>query len=225
MGATGFGYELARQFGLRVIEPRPALVPLVLGKNEARWTELAGVAADVKVKIAGLGGKAEFREKMLVTHWGLSGPAILQASSYWRPGEELVVDFAPGSNVLGELMTPRARRTDMALNQALRDVLPQRMAGFLADEGGPDGWSDTAIEACERRLHNWSFHPVKTEGFEKAEVTAGGVDTCELNAKTMEARKSSGLFFIGEVVDVTGWLGGFNFQWAWASGVAAGQAV
>ena len=225
MGATAFGYELARHFGLHVVEPRPALVPLVLGGDAARWTELAGVAADVEVKIAGTGGKAQFREKMLVTHWGLSGPAILQASSYWRPGEELVVDFAPGRNVLRELMMPKARRTDTAFNQALRDWLPQRMAGFLADEGGPDGWSNAALEACERRLHNWAFHPVKTEGFDKAEVTAGGVDTCELNAKTMEARKASGLFFIGEVVDVTGWLGGFNFQWAWASGVAAGQAV
>jgi hypothetical protein len=225
MGATAFGYELARHFGLHVVEPRPALVPLVLGGDEARWTELAGVAADVEVKIAGTGGKAQFREKMLVTHWGLSGPAILQASSYWRPGEELVVDFAPGRNVLCELMMPKARRADTAFNQALRDVLPQRMAGFLADEGGPDGWSNAALEACERKLHSWVFRPTKTEGFEKAEVTAGGVDTNELNAKTMEAREVSGLFFIGEVVDVTGWLGGFNFQWAWASGVAAGQAV
>jgi predicted Rossmann fold flavoprotein len=225
MGATGRGYEFARQFGLKVIEPRAALVPFVLGGNEARWTELAGVAADVEVTIAGPGGKAKFREKMLVTHWGLSGPAILQASSYWRPGEEVTVDFAPGASLLGEMMKPQARRTDAALRQALRDVLPQRMAGFLADEGGPEGWSNAAIEACEKKLHGWKFHPVKTEGFEKAEVTAGGVDTNELNAKTMEARNASGVFFIGEVVDVTGWLGGFNFQWAWASGVAAGLAV
>lgn len=225
MGATGLGYELARQFAVRVIEPRPALAPLVLGGNEVRWTELAGVAADVEVRTAGSGGKAKFREKMLVTHWGLSGPAILQASSYWRPGEELVVDFAPGSNLLSELMMPHAPRTDTAFKQALRDVLPQRMAGFLADEGGPAGWSNAALESCEQRLHSWEFHPVKTEGFEKAEVTAGGVDTNELNAKTMEARHAPGLFFIGEVVDVTGWLGGFNFQWAWASGVASGQAV
>ena len=225
MGATGLGYELARHFGLQLVEPRPALVPIVLGGDDARWTGLAGVAADVEVKIAGTGGKAQFKERMLVTHLGLSGPAILQASSFWRPGEELLVDFAPGRHVLCELMMPQARRTDTAFNQALRDVLPQRMAGFLADEGGPDGWSNTALEACERRLHSWVFRPTKTEGFENAEVTAGGVDTSELNAKTMEARKASGLFFIGEVVDVTGWLGGFNFQWAWASGVAAGQAV
>jgi predicted Rossmann fold flavoprotein len=225
MGATGFGYQLARQFGMRVIEPRPALVPLVLGGDEARWTELAGVAADVEVLVSGWGGKAKFREKMLVTHRGLSGPAILQASSYWRPGEELSVDFAPGINVLSELMMPHARRTDTSFKQALRDVLPQRMSVFLAGEGRPAGWSNAALEACEQRLHAWAFHPVKSEGFEKAEVTAGGLDTNELNAKTMEARKTPGLFFVGEVVDVTGWLGGFNFQWAWASGTSAGQAV
>jgi len=225
MGATGIGYELARQFSMRVIEPRPALVPLVLGGVEARWTELAGVAVDVEARTTGSGGKAKFREMMLVTHRGLSGPAILQASSYWRPGEELVVDFAPGSDLLSGLMAPQARRTDTAFKQALRDVLPQSLAGFLVDAAGPDGWSNTALELCERRMHSWVFHPVRTEGFEKAEVTAGGVDTDELNAKTMEAKNASGLFFIGEVVDVTGWLGGFNFQWAWASGVAAGQAV
>jgi len=225
MGATGRGYELARQFGVKVIEPRPALVPLVLGGAEAGWTELAGIAADVEVMVAGSGGKANFREKMLVTHWGLSGPAILQASSYWRLGESLEVDFAPGVDLLGDLMTPRARRTEAEFRQILREVLPQRMAGFLADRGGPKGWSNAALEACERKLHGWEFHPEKTEGFDKAEVTAGGVDTNELNAKTMEARHVPGLFFIGEVVDVTGWLGGFNFQWAWASGVAAGKAV
>jgi len=225
MGATGFGYELARRFGMRVIEPRPALVPLVLGGEEARWTELAGVAAAVEVRAEGAGRRVKFRDKMLVTHRGLSGPAILQASSYWRPGEELLVDFAPGVDVLSELMTPQARRTETVFKQALRDVLPQRMSGFLAGEGRPEGWSNAALEACERRLHGWAFQPVKTEGFEKAEVTAGGVDTSELNAKTMEARKAPGLFFVGEVVDVTGWLGGFNFQWAWASGVSAGQAV
>ena len=230
MGATGRGYELARQFGVKVIEPRPALVPLVLGGAEARWTELAGVSADVEVNVAGSGEKAKFhekkfREKMLVTHWGLSGPAILQASSYWRPGEKVVVDFAPGVDLLGVLMTPRARRTEAALRQILREVMPQRMAGFLADTGGPEGWSNAALESCERKLHGWEFHPLKTEGFDKAEVTAGGVDTNELNAKSMEVRHFPGLFFIGEGVDVTGWLGGFNFQWAWASGMAAGQAV
>lgn len=223
IGATGFGYQAARQFGLEVIEPRPALVPLVLGGDEAAWTKLAGVAAEVEVS-AGVPG-VKFREKMLVTHRGLSGPAILQVSSYWRPGEEMAVDLAPGVDLLGGLMAPGARRTESAFRQMLREKLPLRMASFVAEGGEPLGWSNAALEACEQRLHHWAFHPAKTEGFEKAEVTAGGVSTEELNAKTMEARRQPGLFFIGEVVDVTGWLGGFNFQWAWASGVAAGQVV
>ena len=219
MGATGLGYELARQFGLGVVSPRPALVPLVLGGDEAAWTELTGVSAEV----VALAGGAKFREKMLVTHRGVSGPAVLQASSYWRPGDELVVDFAPDVDVLARLMEPRARRDLGALRQALREVLPQRLAGFLAEAGAPTGWGNAALEACARRLHGWKLHPVGTEGFEKAEVTAGGVDTDGLQARTMEARAVPGLYFIGEAVDVTGWLGGFNFQWAWASGVVAGR--
>jgi predicted Rossmann fold flavoprotein len=225
LGATGRGYQLARQFGMRVVNPRPALVPLVLGGDEAAWAELAGVAAEVEVRTAGTGCEASFRDKMLVTHRGLSGPAVLQASSYWRSGEELVVDFAPEMNVLGALMEPGARRVGVTFRQALRKVLPQRLAGFLADASSPKGWSNAALEACEQRLHRWAFHPKGTEGFEKAEVTAGGVDTAGLQARTMEARGVHGLFFIGEAVDVTGQLGGFNFQWAWASAVAAGRAV
>jgi predicted Rossmann fold flavoprotein len=225
MGATGLGYDLARQFGLQMVEPRPALVPLVLGGDEAAWTALTGVAADVEASA----GRAKFREKMLVTHRGLSGPAILQASSYWRPGEPLLVDFAPelarGAGLLEALHDPRARRELSSLKQALRAVLPQRLASHLAEVAAPKGWSNTALEACERDLRRWPFHPVGTEGFDKAEVTAGGVDTNGLQARTMEARTVPGLYFIGEVVDVTGWLGGFNFQWAWASGVAAGRAV
>jgi predicted Rossmann fold flavoprotein len=229
MGATGLGYELATQFGLEVVTPRPALVPLVLGGDEAAWTELAGVSAEV---VASAGG-AKFREKMLVTHRGVSGPAVLQASSYWRPGDELVLDFAPHSvpdsaprgDVLGGLMQPRARRDLAALKQALKEVLPHRLAGFLAETSAPKGWGNAALEACERQLHGWKLHPVGTEGFEKAEVTAGGVDTNAMQARTMAARAVPGLFFIGEAVDVTGWLGGFNFQWAWASGVAAGKSV
>ena len=221
MGATGLGYEIARQFGLKVVPPRPALVPLKLGGDEEAWTELAGVAAEV---VASAGG-VKFREKMLVTHRGVSGPAVLQASSYWRPGEELAIDFAPDADVLRVLMEPGARRDAGALKLALRGVLPQRLAGFLAATGAPEGWSNASIEACERRLHRWALRPVGTEGFEKAEVTAGGVDTDGLHARTMEARAVPGLYFIGEVMDVTGWLGGFNFQWAWASGVAAGKAV
>jgi len=225
LGATGLGYELARQFGLRVIVPRLALVPLTLGGDEAGWTELAGVAAMVEATAGG----ATFREKMLVTHRGLSGPAILQASSYWRPGETLVLDFAPqlvaGADLLGALREPGARRDLGALKRALSDVLPQRLAGFLAKAGAPKGWSNAALQACERGLRQWALHPVGTEGFEKAEVTAGGVDTRDLQARTMEARSVPGLFFIGEAVDVTGQLGGFNFQWAWASAVAAGRAA
>ena len=165
-----------------------------------------------------------FREKMLVTHRGLSGPAVLQASSYWWPGEELVFDLAPDADVLASLKLPRARRDQAALRQALREVLPQRLAAFLAETCMPQGWSNADLEACERRLHAWRLRPVGSEGFDKAEVTAGGVDTDGLHARTMEARAVPGLYFIGEAVDVTGWLGGFNFQWAWASGVAAGKA-
>lgn len=228
LGATGFGYDLARQFGLRVVEPRPALVPLVLGKDESCWTELAGVSAEVAAWSGnGRGRQAapHFREKMLVTHRGLSGPAVLQASSYWRPGEPLLMDFAPGLSakepLLSALRAKGARRDATALKQALRGLLPQRLANHLADAAG--GWSNAALEAFEHRLRRWEFHPTGTEGFEKAEVTAGGVDTDELQARTMEARSVPGLFFIGEVVDVTGHLGGFNFQWAWASAVAAGK--
>ena len=222
MGATGLAYDLARQFGLRVIEPRPGLVPLLLDGAEGRWTELAGVAADV---VASADGGPGFREKLLVTHRGLSGPAVLQASSYWRKGRPLVVDLAPDADVLKQMREPRARRDAAAFRQALRERMPQRLAGHLAEAGPPEGWSNAALEACERRLHGWAFHPVGTEGFEKAEVTAGGVDTAGLQSRTMEARAVPGLFFIGEAVDVTGWLGGFNFQWAWASAVAAGRAV
>jgi hypothetical protein len=257
LGATGLGYELAAQFGLNVIEPRPALVPLVLGGDEAGWTELAGVAADVvawaepgfekhpsgaKAQAHSAGStyglkpvpfkelkSVRFREKMLVTHRGLSGPAVLQASSYWRPGEALLLNFLPElaaqADLFDGLKQPGARRDLVALRRALREVLPQRLANYLAEIGGPKGWSNAALEECERRLRRWEFNPVGTEGFEKAEVTAGGVDTRELQARTMEALSAPGLFFIGEAVDVTGQLGGFNFQWAWASGVAAGRAV
>jgi hypothetical protein len=225
LGATGLGYELARQFGLAVVEPRPALVPLMLGGAEAGWTALAGVAAEVEARAGG----TSFTEKMLVTHRGLSGPAILQASSYWHPGEALRLDFFPDletkTGLFEALKMPGARRDEAALRQTLRERLPQRLASFLAETGAPKGWSNAALEACERRLRQWELHPVGTEGFAKAEVTAGGVDTAGLEARTMEARVVPGLFFIGEVVDVTGQLGGFNFQWAWASGTAAGRAV
>jgi predicted Rossmann fold flavoprotein len=232
LGATGFAYDLARQFGLRIIEPRPALVPLLLGGDESRWTGLAGVSAEVTAQVHLPGARRPtpaFREKLLVTHRGLSGPAVLQASAYWQPGQPLLVDFAPGVAKAGDLLAaltqPGGRRDVLALRQVLRTVLPQRLAAFLAEAAGPSGWSNSALESWERTLHRWPFHPSGTEGFEKAEVTAGGVNTDDLHARTMEARNLPGLFFIGEAVDVTGHLGGFNFQWAWASAVAAGRAV
>jgi predicted Rossmann fold flavoprotein len=229
LGATGLGYRLAQQFGLAVVAPRPALVPLVLGGAEVGWTELAGVSAMVEAWADGTHGPVRFREKMLVTHRGLSGPAVLQASSYWRPGEALVLDLAPGldadEGLLDALRQPGVRRDLSALRQALCEVLPQRLAKHLTEINGSQGWSNAALEARELELHRWTFHPVGTEGFEKAEVTAGGVDTRELQARTLEARAVPRLYFVGEVVDVTGQLGGFNFQWAWASGVAAGRAV
>ncbi len=224
LGATGLGYELARQFGLNVLAPRPALVPLVLDAAEAGWTELTGLAVEVEVRADG----ARFHEKMLVTHRGLSGPAVLQASSYWRPGQPIQVDFFPDSSsgsVLESLIAPRARRDEAALRQALRNRLPQRLANHLVEAAAPTGWSNAALAECERQMRQWVFHPAGTEGFEKAEVTAGGVDTAALHARSMEARNVAGLFFIGEAVDVTGQLGGFNFQWAWASAVAAASAV
>ncbi|MGD0831421.1 MAG: NAD(P)/FAD-dependent oxidoreductase [Terracidiphilus sp.] len=225
LGATSLGYDLARQFGLPVIAPSPALVPLVLGGAEAAWTQLAGIAADIVASA----GAARFHEKMLVTHRGLSGPAILQASSYWRPGEPLLLDFAPqlaaNADLLAALRQPSARRDEAAFRQALRQFLPQRLANYLAQIAAPHGWSNAALQACEKQLRAWKLHPVATEGFEKAEVTAGGVDTNSLHARTMEARPVAGLYFIGEVVDVTGQLGGYNFQWAWASATAAGKAV
>ncbi len=221
LGATGLAYELVRQFGLKMVATRPALVPLVLGR-EKEWTELAGVSTEVVVQA---GGGPKFREKLLVTHRGLSGPAVLQASSYWRTGEPLVVDFAPGARVLDPLLQQGARRDATALKQSLREVMPQRLATFIAETAAPKGWTNAALGACERGLHRWEFHPTGTEGYEKAEVTAGGVDTDGLQARTMEARAVPGLYFIGEAVDVTGHLGGFNFQWAWASAVAAGRAL
>lgn len=226
MGATGLVYELARQFGLKLIQTRPALVPLLLGGAEKGWTELAGVSADVTVQAA---RGPKFREKLLVTHRGLSGPAVLQASSYWRSGETIHVDFAPEMNgqtkLLASMLEHGGRRDALQFKQALRDVVPQRLAAHLAEAGAPQGWSNASLEAAERRVRCWEFRPAGTEGFEKAEVTAGGVDTDGLNSKTMEARTVPGLYFIGEGVDVTGHLGGFNFQWAWASAMAAASSL
>ncbi len=226
MGATGFGYSVAEQFGLRVIECRPALVPLVMGGEDAsRWCDLTGLSAEVVAAAGTKRRRGSFKEKMLVTHRGLSGPAILQVSSYWRAGEAVEVDLAPGVEVFAPLLVKNARRDAGAAVMALRTVLPGRMAERWVALHEPAGWTNTALAAMEQEVHTWRVVPAGTEGYAKAEVTAGGVDTAELDAKTMESRKVPGLYFIGEVVDVTGWLGGYNFQWAWASGVSAGRAV
>jgi len=223
MGATGLAYDLARQFGLNVVAPRAALVPLLLGGNEKTWTQLTGVSADVTIQAAG--GPA-FREKLLITHRGLSGPAVLQASSYWRPGEPIAVDFAPENNaLLGPLFIQGARRDTVSFRQALQTALPQRLAVQMSELALPTAWTNSALDSAERALHHWRFHPTGTEGFEKAEVTAGGIDTAGLNSRTMETKAIPGLFIIGEAADVTGHLGGFNFQWAWSSAVAAGRAI
>jgi len=222
MGATGFGYELARQFGLKIQPTRPALVPLVLSTNDQRrWCGLAGVSTEVIAS----SDSAQFREKMLITHRGLSGPAILQASSYWTLGEALTLDLAPERDVTLPLREPNARRDAAALKMALHSALPNRLADRWVENFPPQSWTNHALTEYDRWLHRWQVMPEDTEGYEKAEVTAGGVDTGELSARTMESKRVPGLFFIGEVVDVTGHLGGFNFQWAWASGYSAGQAV
>jgi predicted Rossmann fold flavoprotein len=226
MGATGFGYSVAEQFGLRVVECRPALVPLVFGEDDrARWCDLTGLSAEVTAAAGARKRRGSFREKMLVTHRGLSGPAILQASSYWQPGETVEIDLAPGVEALAPLLERNARRDAGAAVDALRAALPGRMAARWVALNEPADWTNASLAAMERRLHAWQVVPAGTEGYAKAEVTAGGVDTAELDAKTMQSRKVPGLYFIGEVVDVTGWLGGYNFQWAWASGASAGQAL
>jgi hypothetical protein len=225
LGATSFGYDLARQFGLNIIEPRPALVPLLLGQKEEAWKGLSGLSATVRASTPG--SKTAFVEKMLVTHRGLSGPAILQISSYWKPGEPILLDFAPDQNKGTRILDPlfSGRRDQPALQKALRDQLPQRLADHIATQFSEKSWTNPALEARERSLRQWAFHPNGTEGFQKAEVTAGGIDTAALNSRTMEAKTIPGLFFIGEVVDVTGHLGGYNFQWAWASATAAARAL
>jgi predicted Rossmann fold flavoprotein len=221
MGATGLGYNIARQFGLKIVEPRPALVPFVLSADDqARWCDLAGVSAEVVAFI----GRQRFAEKMLVTHRGLSGPAILQISSYWKEGEAVELDLAPKVEAAAPLYKAGARRDVAMLRAYLRTILPSRLAERWIELEPPAGWSNAALATWEKRLHGWHVIPETTEGYAKAEVTGGGVDTSQLSAKTMESRVP-GLFFIGEVVDVTGHLGGFNFQWAWASGAAAGRAM
>jgi hypothetical protein len=222
IGATSFGYDLARQFGLKVRDPWPGLVPLVLNpEDRSRYSDLAGISADV---IASCDGQ-QFREKMLITHRGLSGPAILQISSYWRKPQEIRIDIAPERKLTTIFRHAKTPRTLAALRSEFRKTLPLRLADRWLDLHAPASWTNNAMHDLEQQAHAWTIAPAGTEGYEKAEVTAGGVDTDELSAKTMESNKVPGVFFIGEVVDVTGHLGGFNFQWAWASGAAAGRAV
>jgi len=286
IGATSFGYDLARQFGINIVPTRPALVPFVFNPEDcANWCDLTGLSTEVIASIQTIattikirGPRPTFREKMLFTHRGLSGPAILQISSYWQPGEPITLDLAPNSRlnertapqmssrpersgverppyscssatkdrvpypsstttdegwesknlnqeVFAPLLTPNARRDLVAAEQALRTTLPARFAERWLALNQPQRWNNPAIADLEHRLHHWTITPAGTEGYAKAEVTAGGIDTNELDARTMQSKKVPGLYFIGEVVDVTGWLGGYNFQWAWASGAAAGRTI
>jgi predicted Rossmann fold flavoprotein len=222
IGATSFGYDLARQFGVNIREPWPGLVPLVLTTEDcSRYCDLAGVSTEVIASCAG----QHFREKMLITHRGLSGPAVLQISSYWKKPQPILIDLAPDREITAAFRDPKTPRNLTTLRAELRKSMPHRLSDRWLDAHAPTSWTNQALADLEKKAHAWTISPAATEGYEKAEVTAGGVDTAELSAKTMEARKVPGLFFIGEVVDVTGHLGGFNFQWAWASGAAAGRAI
>jgi len=222
IGATAFGYEVARQFGINIQECRPALVPVTFNPEDRKgYSDLAGVSAEV---IASCDSQ-QFRDKTLITHRGLSGPAILQISSYWQKSAPLTIDLAPGQEWTAPLLKPKARRDLAAAKNAFRAVLPARFADRWLELHPLKDWTNSSLAELEGSAHRWQIIPSGTEGYEKAEVTAGGVDTDELSAKTMQSRKVPGLYFIGEVVDVTGHLGGFNFQWAWASGYCAGQAI
>jgi predicted Rossmann fold flavoprotein len=251
MGATSLGYDIAAQFDHPIVPTRPALVPLVFNpQDHADWCDLTGLSTEIVATVVPPSPAAQrkatrpaFREKMLITHRGISGPAILQISSFWHPGEtielNLAPDFAPPTadaatlRVLAPLAHPDARRDLSAVAQAMRSIMPGRMAdrwrALHARANLADAQSralpNLALAGIEQNLHAWRILPAATEGYEKAEVTAGGVDTNSLDARTMQSRLVPGLYFIGEVVDVTGWLGGYNFQWAWASGVAAGQSA
>jgi predicted Rossmann fold flavoprotein len=231
MGATGFGYDVAKQFKLAIVEPHPALVPLVFAaEDRERWCDLSGLSTEVigGTNIVAKKPLPKFREKLLITHRGISGPAALQVSSYWKPGVIVQFDLAPGINVFGSLTERSSQRDWNTAFAALRAVLPTRLAERwirVRANTDPGDWTNAGISRLEQELHAWTLRPAGDEGFDKAEVTAGGVDTSELDARTMESKRAPGLYFIGEVVDVTGWLGGYNFQWAWSSGAAAGQSA
>jgi len=222
IGATSFGYELAQQFGLEIRDCRPALVPLTFeSQDREQYCDLAGISVDVVASC----DSQKFYDKMVITHRGLSGPAVLQISSYWQKPMPVTIDLVPGHDLTAPLRASPARRDLSAAKASLRGILPGRLADRWLEAHAPPNWTNNSLAELESQIHHWQITPGATEGYEKAEVTAGGVATDELSAKTMESRRVSGLFFIGEVVDVTGHLGGFNFQWAWASGFSAGQAL
>ena len=226
MGSSGFGYAIARQFGLRVVEPRPGLVPLTFdAATLALLDGLAGVSLDAMVKC----GKVTFTEALLFTHRGLSGPVILQISSYWRAGQQITIDLLPGTDVFEHLKKARDSQPRQEVRTALAQWIPKRLAHKVAEWAGCDGHlaetSDKSLRRLAQHINAWRITPDGSEGNRTAEVTVGGVDTRDLSSKTMQARSVPGLYFIGETVDVTGHLGGFNFQWAWASGHACGQVA
>jgi predicted Rossmann fold flavoprotein len=222
MGATGFAYDMARKFGLKVVTPRPGLVPLRAPQNELEfYSNLSGVS----MKAIATAGKVRFSENILFTHRGLSGPAFLQASSYLNDGESLVLDLLPGVDVASFLKERKHQRPKAEVKTILSEIVPQRFALALAPDIPIEKFTSLDISNLSDRLKNWNIIPAGTEGFAKAEVTVGGIDTNELSSKTMAAKAVSGLYAIGEAVDVTGWLGGYNFQWAWASGWVAGQSL
>lgn len=226
MGATGFAYELARRFDLSVVPTRPGLVPLTLADDLLETVKpLAGVSLDAAVSC----GKVRFEEAMLFTHRGLSGPAILQISSFWRQGGAIVIDMAPAIDLFEHLRRARSERGRQSLSTILGDLLPRRLVERLVERVGREGrladFSDKALREVEAAVRRWEVRPAGSEGYRTAEVTLGGIDTRALDSKTMQAKSVPGLYFIGEAVDVTGWLGGYNFQWAWSSGWCAGQAA
>ncbi len=226
MGATGFAYRIAEQFGLPLVETRPGLVPLTLDPQLLqRLAPLSGIAAPAEIRH----GKKAFREALLFTHRGLSGPAILQISSYWREGEEITVVIEPDIDLFALLKKAKQVNGRQSAQTALAEILPKRLAQYVVESEGISGnmadQSDKRLQQLAAAIQSWSVKPSGSEGYRTAEVTLGGIDTACLDSKTMQAKTIPGLFFIGECVDVTGWLGGYNFQWAWASGHVAGEAA